>query len=30
MEDYQIGWLKYLGQIKSLSEIGDSWEKVIA
>ncbi len=22
MEDYQIGWLKYLGQFKSLSEIG--------
>ncbi|MEJ2510575.1 MAG: SRPBCC domain-containing protein [Anaerolineales bacterium] len=30
MEDYQIGWLKYLGQIKFLSELGESWQKVIA
>lgn len=28
MEDYQIGWLKYLGQIKSLCEVGESWQKV--
>jgi uncharacterized protein YndB with AHSA1/START domain len=30
MEDYQIGWLKYLNMIKSLSELGENWQRVTA
>jgi uncharacterized protein YndB with AHSA1/START domain len=28
MEDYQIGWLHFINRIKSLSEVGETWDKV--